>query len=344
LTPTSVRTAPRPPAGWDDFVRSAAGGTFCHHSAWSGIFDRVFGHDYVFAWTEGSHGLDAVLPLVQMPAVPWGRALVSVPYLNYGGAVGSSAGRTALTRWALEERTRRGAKRVELRCRTPVEGEWPTGREKVTVVLDLPGERDELFEDRFRSKLRSQIRRPMKAGMEARFGPEVISDFYDVFATHMRDLGTPVLPVELFLRAQDAFGDDALFVAIYHEGTPVAGGGGFVWGDEFEITWASSLREYSRQAPNMLLYWSLMERMIERGVGAFNFGRCTPGGGTHRFKSQWGGDDEPLAWIGVPESEGEDDGEEDDGAFDAARRLWQKLPVPVANLLGPALARRIPRF
>src|SRR2546427_12313808 len=64
-----------------------------------------------------------------------------------------------------------------------------------------------------------------------------------------------------------------------------------VWRDEFELTWVSSLREHDSKMPNMLLYWSFMEQMIARGVRVFNFGRCTPGGGTHQFKHQWGGVD-----------------------------------------------------
>src|SRR5690606_39786963 len=59
---------------------------------------------------------------------------------------------------------------------------------------------------------------------------------------------------------------------------------------------SSSLREYNWKAPNMLLYWSFREELSRRGVGVFNCGRCTPGGGTHRFKLQWGGRDEPLCW------------------------------------------------
>ena len=95
----------------------------------------------------------------------------------------------------------------------------------------------------------------------------------------------------------------------------------------------------------MLLYWSLMEEVIRRGGTAFNFGRCTPGGGTHRFKSQWGGVDEPLHWTQWP-AVGSGEATEDDegGALQRAVSLWQKLPLPVANRLGPVVSRGLPRF
>lgn len=346
MTQTStgpVRATDHPPAGWDERVRADQDATFCHLSVWGDVLREVFDLDLTFAFVGEEEDPDGVMPLVRMPRLGLGHALVSMPYLNYGGPVGTPDAKSALADWALQRAKESGARRLELRCRTPVAGAWPEGREKVTVVLDLPDEPEVLFEDRFRSKLRSQIRRPMKEDMEVRFGPDTIPDFYEVFAVNMRDLGTPVLPRSFFEVIAERFGEQVEFAAVYHEGQPVAGGGGFLWKDEFEITWASSLREFSREAPNMLLYWSLMEQMIERGIGAFNFGRCTPGGGTHRFKSQWGGDDEALSWIGWPEGSA---GKEDDGGGtrERARRLWSRLPLPVANVLGPRLVRRIPEF
>jgi hypothetical protein len=58
-----------------------------------------------------------------------------------------------------------------------------------------------------------------------------------------------------------------------------------MWGGEFEMTWACALRQDRQIAANMWLYWSFMYEMIRRGMHQFNFGRCTPGSGTHRSGS-----------------------------------------------------------
>jgi FemAB-related protein (PEP-CTERM system-associated) len=336
-----VETVADPPRAWDDFVQDREG-TFCHLSGWARVFRDSLGLEprYLMAWED--EGLAGVMPMVRMPRVSVGTVLVSVPYLNYGGPLGGEAARKALVEAAVEEARQGGDRRLEIRARSPTGAELPAGREKVTVVLDLPDDRDALFKDRFRSKLRSQIRRPMKEGMEPRFGPEERRAFYDVFSVTMRDLGTPVLPVRWFDALAEFFPDEVEFGAVYHEGTAVAAGCGFRFAGEFEMTWAAALWEYNRMAPNMLLYWSFMERCIEQGVDRFNFGRCTPGSGTHRFKSQWGGEDEPLAWQQWPASAGAPDPE--GGVYGLATRLWRRLPLPVANRLGPVLARRIPTF
>ena len=112
--------------------------------------------------------------------------------------------------------------------------------------------------------------------------------FFAVFSRHMRDLGTPTLPRSFFEQIAARFVDDSWFGCAWYEGQPVACGAGFRWGAEFEMTWASSLAEFNRIAPNMLLYWEFMQRAVAEGVSVFNFGRCTPNGGTHKFKRQWG--------------------------------------------------------
>ena len=39
---------------------------------------------------------------------------------------------------------------------------------------------------------------------------------------------------------------------------------------------------------NMLMYWHLLQRTIQRGNRTFDFGRSSESSGTYRFKRQWG--------------------------------------------------------
>ena len=175
-----------------------------------------------------------------------------------------------------------------------------------------------------------------------RFGLDQIEPFFAVFSRHMRDLGTPTQPLRFFEAIADEFPDDVWFGCAYLRDRPVAGGCGFAWAREFEMTWASSLKRYSRLAPNMLLYWSFMQRAIARGVRVFNFGRCSPGGGAHRFKSQWGGVDEPLCWYQYSISPRTSTPSPDDPRYRWGPRIWRYLPLKAANALGPHIVQFIP--
>jgi hypothetical protein len=131
---------------------------------------------------------------------------------------------------------------------------------------------------------------------------------------------------------------------VYIGGQPVAAGCGFRWDSEFEMTWASSLRAFNRISPNMLLYWAFMERACAEGLRVFNFGRCSPGSGTHRFKRQWGGRDEPLWWYGFSPrtSDSLRTPSPDQSGFSLAMKIWQRIPVKIANVVGPRIVRFIP--
>jgi FemAB-related protein (PEP-CTERM system-associated) len=236
---------------------------------------------------------------------------------------------------------RDNAKLLELRSRSPVSIDLRASHHKITVLLDLAPTAEATFK-RFDAKLRSQIRRPQKEGVVVRFGREQIDPFFHVFARHMRDLGTPTQSKRFFAEIGKTFPDDAVFGCAYFRDEPVAAGCGFECAHEFELTWASSLRAFNRIAPNMLLYWALMERAIERGLKTFNFGRCSPGGGTHRFKLQWGGIELPLWWYAFSRSGNIITPSPNAGAFSWGPRLWRYLPTPIATAIGPGIVRFIP--
>lgn len=329
-------------AEWDRLVRASPDATFCHLAGWRQVMEQGLGHRALYLAARAEDGaLTAVLPLVRVRSHLLGDYLLSMPFLNYGGPIGEESGCDALRRDAVTLAAELGVDLLELRTRVaPSEDPAPRAR-KVTVLLDLPAE-PELIWAGLKSKVRSQVRRAMKEAMEVRVGPDQAEAFYDVFARNMRDLGTPVLPASFFRRIRTAFEDEVVFACVYHQGQPVAAGAGFAFSGEFELTWASSLREYNSKAPNMLLYWSLMEEMARRGVATFNFGRCTPGGGTHRFKAQWGGRDAALPWFQWSPSGVAATPSPDSARYRLAIRAWQKLPLAVANRLGPMLARRLP--
>ena len=329
-------------AEWDGYVRRSEHGTFCHLSGWREIMTSVLGHECHYLVARDDSGeCQGVLPLARVRSRLFGDYLLSMPFLNYGGPIGTPEAEEQLARYAQQLAQEFKVKLLELRTRHRAHSELQSAGRKVTVLLPLPASADALMA-RFPSKLRSQIRRPTKEGMEARFGADQRDAFYAVFARNMRDLGTPVLPRRLFDELARIFAREVVFCAVYYQGQPVAAGCGFIWGQEFELTWASSLREHSQRAPNMLLYWGLMQHMIGRGLSVFNFGRCTPDGGTHRFKLQWGGETVPLPWLQWSSTGTAAPPSPDRGLFQMATRVWSRMPLAMANTIGPFLARSLP--
>jgi FemAB-related protein (PEP-CTERM system-associated) len=330
------------PSEWDSFVRLQADWTHFHLAGWMPVMQSALGHECIYLTArDDSDGIVGVLPLVRVKSVVFGHFLVSMPFLNYGGPLGDDASVKQLTETAVELADRDSVKLLQLRSRFPLPLSLPVSHHKVTTLLDLPDDADQLWSS-FPSKLRTKIRRPEKDGVEMRFGADQVEPFYGVFAHHMRDLGTPTHALRLFESIRDQFADSIIVGCAYYRDRPIACGFGFCWEREFEMTWSCALREFRTLRANMLLYWSFMRETVTRGINLFNFGRSTPQSGTHGFKQQWGSRDEALNWYYHSRSGEQAAPSPDDSAFSWGPRMWQRLPRTVANALGPRIVRYIP--
>jgi serine/alanine adding enzyme len=343
LSPLKVRDWGEDAGKWDRFVGTSTGSTFCHLAGWSRIMTDVFGHECLYrVATDSSGEWRGILPLVRVRSI-LGHYLISMPFLNDGGPLGDDEAKRSLVEFAVDEARSSGASLVELRARENAPGPVIPQHRKISVHLQLPATTDKLWETTLRTKLRTKIRRAAKEGMVFRVGPDELDGFYEVFARNMRDLGTPVLPRTFFSGIASTFESGVMFGAVYTaENVPVAGACCLVWRDELEVTWGSSLREYNHLSPNMLMYCRLMEEAISRGVRTFNFGRCTPGGGTHNFKLQWGGSDIDLPWPSWSKKQQAGTPSPDSPFYRFATTVWRNLPMAVANRLGPLLAPMLP--
>lgn len=325
---------------WDAAVGALPDATAAHRYAWKSLIEDVYQQECLYLSARRGDRITGLLPLVDVRSLFFGRVLVSMPYLNAGGPIGGDAEVASLAQHAVQLASTRRVRRLEFRALRELPIGLPASMEKIGCVLDLPGSSDDLWKS-LGSKLRSQVRRPQKAGVEMHFGADQVDAFFRVFSRNMRDLGSPSHASRFFAAIAQRFGNQAWFGCAYLRGEPIAAGCGLQFGDEVEMTWASTVREYNPLSPNMLLYWAYMERAGNIGLKRFNFGRSTPGSGAHRFKRQWGARDVPLFWHRWPDVPHAAPTPER-GALSLASRLWQRLPVPLATAVGARVRGGIP--
>jgi hypothetical protein len=93
----------------------------------------------------------------------------------------------------------------------------------------------------------------------------------------------------------------------------------------------------------MLLYWNFMKFSADNGYEVFDFGRSTEGEGTYRFKKQWGAMPRPLTWYGSIDNKNLkiEESPTDTNNREKLVAIWQRLPLRVANLVGPRLRKYI---
>lgn len=329
---------------WNAYVREYPGARSCHLSAWKRVIERSFGHRTYYLVAERGGRLSGILPLVRLRSRLFGDFLVSVPYLNYGGPCADGNGEwrelmDAAARLAAEL----GAKHLEVRTETAADYGLQVRSSKVSMRLRLPGSTEDLWKA-FPAKLRSQVKRAQQEAMSVDVGrSEQLDAFYEVFARNMRDLGTPVYSKRFFANILEEIPDSTWICAVRLDGRPVAAGFLVGFGEMLEIPWASSLREFNRLGPNMLLYWNVLKFGCERGFQVFDFGRSSPDSGTFRFKAQWGAEPVPLYWhYWVRDGGSPPNLTPTNARMQMAIRAWRRLPLAVTKIIGPSIVKNLP--
>ncbi len=330
---------------WDQYVSQEPRATGYHLIGWRRIVEETFGHTTMYFSAMDDRGrFRGALPLVLLSSKMFGRFLVSLPFVNYGGILASDdQTKTGLIDTAIEYAVKVRATHMELRQVESSGLALPSSHRKVTMKLCLPDDFETLWKQ-FPSKLRSQIRRGQKEDMSVRFGGmDCLDEFYGVFARCMRDLGTPVYSKNFFSAILKIFPKEARICLVCRNGETLAAGFLYGFRTSLEIPWAASDKRFSRLAPNMLLYGSVLELACKEGFREFDFGRSTPDTGTYRFKEQWGAQPHQLHWHYWVESGGElPQLNPQNPRYNLAIKAWQRLPLVVTNWLGPHIVKYLP--
>jgi FemAB-related protein (PEP-CTERM system-associated) len=315
------------------------------HPGWLTVLERGLQHTaYALEATENGR-TTGYLPLAYVRSLLFGRFLVSLPYLNSGGVLADDdATKQNLVTAAVQLADALRVRYLELRHEAPLEHPALTGKltSKVHMRLVLPSFAGPLWEG-LPAKVRNQVRKGEKSGLKVEWGGrELLDDFYVVFCRNMRDLGTPVYSLRFFYSILTKFAD-AAELCIVRAGTEPAAAALLLHGKGVsEVPSASCLREYNAACANMLLYWNLLDRAVERGQAVFDFGRSTVDAGTYKFKKQWGAEPEPATWQYYLRTGNSTEMRPDNPRYQRFIRIWQRLPVGLTRLIGPPIVRGIP--
>ena len=330
---------------WDQYVRKHKDHSPYHLFAWLAAIETAYSHNVYYFVAKQSSKIVGVLPLVNIRIPLKGGSLCSLPFCDVGGCLADNSDvQIALEERGTELKGQLKSKSIEYRERAETTEKTLFEGRKVSMLLPLPETSDELFTS-FKSKLRSQIRKAEKNGLTYELGmnQQFIDEFYAVFSENMLRLGSPVHSKKWIESICDQYKEQCIITVVKLDGVPVGAGLVLFSNDKACIPWASTRAEYNRLSPNMMLYWALLKFVTDKGCTEFDFGRSTFDEGTFRFKQQWGAKPTLLEWR--------DDTSQPDSQMGSAQStsslkslvesVWKKLPLAVANAIGPKLRRYI---
>jgi len=340
LRPLDTAAAP----AWDAFVHALPDATFFHLSPWARVIADVFGHATHYVMAEQDGVVAGVLPLARMKTALFGDVLASTPFCVYGGPVGTPEAVAALTAHATELQKKLGTPALEFRRIEAVDdgflGREPlyfTFRKAITITGDMAKDQ----QANVPRKQRAEVRKGFDRHGLTSVSNSDVTILHRVYAESVRNLGSPVFPRKYFQALVEAFPDAHDITTVLHQGTAVASVLNFHFRDQVLPYYGGGTRAARGLSANEVLYFEVMRRAgLERGAKLFDFGRSKLGTGAFAFKKNFGFEPEELHYCyrmaggaKIPENN------PNNPKYRAFIALWKKLPLPIANILGPPLVR-----
>jgi len=162
-----------------------------------------------------------------------------------------------------------------------------------------------------------------------------------VYADNVHRHGTPAMPKKWFSRLLETFGEQCRILTVTDPaGEVLSSVLTFYFRDEVLPYYAGDAVRARDLAANDFKYWELLRDGCERGYKVFDYGRSKRGTGSFDFKKNWGFEPTPLHYEytlrrpgGIPQNNPMNP------KYRAFIAAWQRLPLGVANRLGPFIVR-----
>jgi len=282
------------------------------------------------------------LPLTETRSVLFGKALISSGFGVGGGIIAQSDSAVQ----ALAERAKTYAQSggftgIELRGGAIPDG-WTTWSDKHCGFERALAADDQAELLAIPKRARAEVRKGLTFAHRVTIGRSAadLAAHYACYSASVRNLGTPVFPRALFAAMLERFPSSSDIVTVWQGETPLASVLSFYHGDAVMPFWGGGVFAARAARANELMYYELMLHARRQGMARFDFGRSKTGSGPFAFKKNWGFVPEPLtygAWTATGQSARNID--PTDTNFSRKIELWKKLPLPIANTLGPWIAR-----
>ena len=340
---TAVRVAPLDEtrrAAWDAFVSAAPQASFFHLSGWKEVIEGAFGHGCPYLMALDGDRILGVLPLVHLRSRLFGSALISTAFCVYGGPVAAdSRAEVALDAAARSLAQELGVDYLEYRSQMTSHRGWAVQSQLyATFRKRLSSDSDALL-TQIPRKRRAELRKAFSSDLEVDRAGEVEA-FYRLYTRNMHRHGTPALPLAWFRALRRSFGAACDCTIVRHLRSPVSAVMSFRFRDAVLPYYAGASDDARALRANDLVYWELMRRTAEGGGGEFDFGRSKAGTGAYAYKRSWGFEPAPLHYeylllrrAEMPQLNPLNP------KYRLLIGLWKRLPLALANLIGPPIAR-----
>ncbi|KWV93075.1 FemAB family XrtA/PEP-CTERM system-associated protein [Erythrobacter sp. YT30] len=325
----------------EDFVKEQGASLF-HRPQWLRAVEAGTGQRAAGFLAETNGVIVGWLPITEAKSALFGKAFISSGF-GVGGGICATDHRAIniLAHTAETFAEANSFTTIELRGGT-IPATWQSWDDKHCGFERPLAADDEAELLAIPRKARAEVRKGLKNDLEIRIGTgrDDLAAHFAMFSESVRNLGTPVFPRSLFAAMIEAFPDTSDILTVVKDGKPIASVLSFYHDVAVMPFWGGGTMAARDARANERMYYELMRHGRSRGMERFDFGRSKTGSGPYNFKKNWGFEPAPLtysAWHAPGHAPRNID--PTDAAYSGKIGLWKKLPLPIANTIGPWIAR-----
>lgn len=248
------------------------------------------------------------------------KGYISLPFVSYSGFLSNDETMLTNLKNYLKENN------IEIDSRDLLDEEVTEGY--VNPILEFDGIDD--FWSKVQPRFRSLLRKSEKNGFDFK-EEETLDNFYKIYTMGMRNLGTPTHGLHYFKELVKYL--DAKVFTLFDKDKPIGSMFCLVDDSTLCVMYTYVYPEYSKQYANYSLYLNVVKWMCENNLTLFDLGRSTFNETTYHFKKKF----RPKFYkinSNINYSS--------DGKLQLASKIWSKLPLCVANFVGPKVRKYLP--
>jgi hypothetical protein len=248
------------------------------------------------------------------------KGYISLPFVSYSGFCSNDENMLQQLKNYLKNNN------IEIDSRDLLKFELTEGYVNPIVTINSYDEFWKNLQPRFRTLMRKSEKKNLVFKIENK-----ISNFYEIYSLGMRNLGTPVHSKKYFYELTKYF--NYYIFTVFDGKKPI--GSMFCLSDKdtLAVLYAYTSPEYSKQYANYFLYLNAVKWMTGNNLIYLDMGRSTYDEGTFHFKKKF----RPKFYgINSKINYGSNT------KLQIISKVWTKLPLSVANFVGPKIRRYLP--
>lgn len=300
---------------------------------WLEVIKRAYGHKAYILQVEEGGKAKFVLPFVEIR-----NKIISLPFVDYSFPIVEDENAKHISE--AKDFLKNNDYDFSIRSLDSNDAlnDLACDRNNLIQILKLTESVDEQWKG-FTDKVRNQVRKAEKSGIEIKTDEKYLNEFWGLWAAHINKLGTPSHSLKFFDEIFKTFDtQNRMLITAWYE-NKIAGGMILMFDEDTAyVPWASSLDKLKPLCINHLLYWEAIKESIKREKKGFDFLRSQKGTGPYNFKKQWGTEERQLFYY----SNKDNNINRESKKAKIFINVWKNVPASIAKCLGPRLRKYIP--